>query len=79
MGLKKSYRRKGLGQALLQSLEAEARKSHANLRVKTVDQGQYKESDQTISLSYSCGFDKVEVFLNLWDEREPSLLMINKL
>lgn len=63
----------------MQSLEAEARKSHAYLQVKIVDPGHYKESDQTISLSYSCGFDKVEVFLNLWDEREPSLLMINKL
>ncbi|HEL2738615.1 TPA: hypothetical protein UDO34_001440 [Streptococcus suis] len=49
----------------MQSLEAEARKSHAYLQVKIVDQGHYKESDQAISLSYSWGFDKVEVFLNL--------------
>lgn len=65
MGLKKSYHRQGFDQALMQSLEAEARKSHAYLQVKIVDQGHYKESDQAISLSYSWGFDKVEVFLNL--------------
>ncbi|HFR3774841.1 TPA: GNAT family N-acetyltransferase [Streptococcus suis] len=79
MGVKKSHHRKGLGRALMKALEREARKSFTYLQVKTVDQGHYKEYDQMIGFYHSCGFVKLEVFPNLWDEWNPCLIMIKKL
>ncbi|HEM3533211.1 GNAT family N-acetyltransferase [Streptococcus suis] len=79
MGVKKSHHRKGLGRALMQALEGEARKSYAYLQVKTVDQGHYETYDKTIAFYHSCGFAKLEVFPNLWDEWNPCLIMIKKL
>lgn len=63
----------------MKALEGEARKSFTYLQVKTVDQGHYKEYDQTIGFYHSCGFVKLEVFPNLWDEWNPCLIMIKKL
>lgn len=79
MGIKKAYHRQGIGRLLMQALEEEARKDYAYLQVKTVDEGHYREYDQTIAFYKSCGFVKLEVFPTLWDEWNPCLLMIKKL
>lgn len=79
MGVKKAYHRKGVGHALMQALEEGAKKSYSYLQVKTVDEGHYKEYDQTIAFYRSCGFVKLEVFPTLWDEWNPCLIMIKKL
>ncbi|MDG3132428.1 GNAT family N-acetyltransferase [Streptococcus suis] len=79
MGIKKAYHRTGIGLQLMTALEDEAKKKYGYLQVKTVDQGHYKEYDQTIAFYQACGFVKVEVFPTLWDEWNPCLMMIKKL
>ncbi|MCC5890907.1 MAG: N-acetyltransferase, partial [Alkalibacterium sp.] len=48
-------------------------------QVKTVDQGHYKEYDQTIAFYQKQGFKKLEVFPTLWDEWNPCLVLVKKL
>ncbi|MCC5889856.1 MAG: GNAT family N-acetyltransferase, partial [Alkalibacterium sp.] len=49
MGIKKAWHRKGIGAELLMALEGFAKEHYSYLQVKTVDQGHYKEYDQTIA------------------------------
>lgn len=79
MGIKKAYHRKGIGKKLYKALEQYAMSKYQYLQVKTVDEGHYKEYDQTISFYKSVGFSKLEVFPTLWDEWNPCLIMIKAL
>ena len=49
------------------------------IQVKTVDEGHYKEYDQTIAFYEGVGFKKMEVFPTLWDEWNPCLILIKKI
>lgn len=79
MGIKRAFHRKGIGSMLLKVLEVSAKEKYTFLQVKTVDQGHYKEYDQTIAFYQSRGFSKLEVFPTLWDEWNPCLVMVKKL
>lgn len=79
MGIKKVHHRTGIGSMLLEALEDFAKERYSYLQVKTVDQGHYKEYDQTIAFYRSSGFRKLEVFPTLWDEWNPCLVMVKKL
>lgn len=59
-----------------QALEKYAKINYKYLQVKTVDEGHYKEYDQTIAFYKKMGFSKLEVFPDLWDEWNPCLVMV---
>lgn len=79
MGVKKRFHRLGVGTMLYESLEDFARTKYKFMQVKTVDEGKYKEYDQTIAFYSKMGFSKLEVFPTLWDEWNPCLIMIKSL
>lgn len=79
MGIKKAYHRIGIGKQLYIALEEYAKSRYKYLQVKTVDEGHYKEYDQTVAFYKSLGFSKLEVFPTLWDEWNPCLIMIKAL
>ena len=79
MGIKKAYHRMGIGKQLYIALEEYAKGRYKYLQVKTVDEGHYKEYDQTVAFYKSIGFSKLEVFPTLWDEWNPCLIMIKAL
>lgn len=79
MGIKKNYHRKGIGKELYKQIEKLAAKTYDYIQVKTVDSGHYKEYDQTVLFYKSLGFKELEVFLNLWSEHTPCLILIKKL
>ena len=79
MGVKKTYHRKGIGKQLYIVLEQYAKNKYKYLQVKTVDEGHYKEYDQTVAFYKGVGFSKLEVFPTLWDEWNPCLIMIKAL
>lgn len=63
----------------MDALVKEARAKYAYLQVKTVDEGHYKEYDQTIAFYKKYGFKKLEVFPTLWDAWNPCLVMVMKI
>lgn len=79
MGVKKAYHHLGVGTKLFLELEAYAKTKYKFLQVKTVEEGRYKEYDQTVSFYKKLGFSKLEVFPTLWDVWNPCLIMIKHL
>lgn len=79
MGIKKDYHRKGVGTKLYNVFENFAKEKYEFIQVKTVDEGHYKEYNQTIAFYKSIGFKKMEVFPTLWDEWNPCLILIKKI
>lgn len=79
MGIKKMYHHKGIGTHLFKKFEAYAKDKYQFIQVKTVDEGRYKEYDQTITFYQKMGFKKLEVFPTLWDEWNPCLILVKKL
>lgn len=79
MGVKKAHHRQGIGRLLMDALVKEAAQHYEYLQVKTVDEGHYKEYDQTIAFYRHYGFRKLEVFPTLWDPWNPCLVMVMKL
>ncbi len=79
MGIKKDYHRKGIGRKLQDAFEEFAKGKYKYIQVKTIDEGHYKEYDQTIAFYKSVGFVKMEVFPTLWDEWNPCLVLIKKI
>lgn len=79
MGIKKDYHRKGVGTKLHNVFENFAKEKYEFIQVKTVDEGHYKEYNQTIAFYKSIGFKKMEVFPTLWDEWNPCLILIKKI
>lgn len=76
MGVEKNYHGKGIGRQLYVELEDYAKEKYKYLQVKTVDEGHYKEYNQTVAFYKSVGFSKLEVFPALWDKWNPCLIMI---
>ena len=62
MGVKKIYHNKGIGTLLFNELKKFASTKYDYIQVKTVDEGHYKEYDQTIAFYKKQGFKKLEVF-----------------
>ena len=80
MGVLPQNHRRGLGRALLQTLEARARQEHMLfLQVKTVAPGRYEAYDQTRLFYEAMGFYPLEVFPTLWDPWNPCLVMVKRL
>jgi ribosomal protein S18 acetylase RimI-like enzyme len=79
MGIKKDDHRKGVGTKLHNAFENFAKEKYEFIQVKTVDEGHYKEYDQTVAFYKSMGFKKMEVFPTLWDEWNPCLILIKKI
>jgi ribosomal protein S18 acetylase RimI-like enzyme len=79
MGIKKEYHHKGIGTHLFNTFEEYAKEKYEFIQVKTVDEGHYKEYDQTLAFYKSVGFKKMEVFPKLWDEWNPCLILIKKI
>lgn len=76
MGVKKAWHRKGVGLKLFKEFEKYAQNYYDFMQVKTVDEGHYSEYDQTIAFYKRIGFEKMEVFPELWDKANPCLIMI---
>ena len=79
MGVKKAYHHKGVGRQLFQALAAFARQHAHYLQVKTLDEGHYPEYDRTIRFYEAMGFERLEVFPQLWDAWNPCLVLVKKL
>ncbi len=79
MGIKKEYHGKGIGTKLQHEIEEFAKEKYEFMQVKTVDEGHYKEYNQTVAFYKSVGFRKMEVFPTLWDEWNPCLILIKRL
>ncbi len=76
-GVKKTHHRKGIGRALFLAMREDAKvRGFQFLQVKTVDEGHYKEYDETRMFYESLGFQKLEVFPDLWDPHNPCLVMV---
>ncbi len=76
MGIKKNWHNNKIGTRLFYELEKYAKNYYKFIQVKTIEQGRYKEYDQTINFYKSVGFIEFEVFPTLWDEWNPCLIMI---
>lgn len=76
MAVKKAWHRKGIGLELFYAFEKYAREYNDYIQVKTVDEGHYSEYDHTIAFYKRIGFQKMEVFPELWDRANPCLIMI---
>lgn len=79
MGVKMKYHHQGIGTLLYKDLEQYAKKSFDYIQVKTVEEGRYKEYDQTVAFYKRMGFAKLEVFPTLWDRNNPCLIMIKRI
>lgn len=79
MGVRKDYHHQGIGSHLFEIAEEWSTKDYSLLQVKTVDQGHYKEYDATNLFYQHCGFKKLEVFPDLWDEHNPCLVWVKRL
>lgn len=79
MGVKMKYHHQGIGTLLYKDLEQYAKKSFDYIQVKTVEEGRYKEYDQTVAFYKRMGFAKLEVFPTLWDKNNPCLIMIKRI
>lgn len=79
MGVKMKYHHQGIGTLLYKEVEQYAKKSFDYIQVKTVEEGRYKEYDQTVAFYKRMGFVKLEVFPALWDKNNPCLIMIKRI
>ena len=77
MGVRKEYRRQGIGKALFAVAKTRAAElGYSFLQVKTVQMGRYPEYDVTNRFYLSLGFRELEVFPTLWDECNPCQIYI---
>ncbi len=79
LGVKKSFQGQGIGRELITTIEREAVKQVDYLQVKTVAEGSNKDYDRTIVFYRSLGFKKLEIFLQLWDLKNPCQILIKKI
>lgn len=79
MGVKIKFHHQGIGTLLYNELERYAKKSFGYIQVKTVEEGRYKEYDQTVAFYKRMGFVKLEVFPTLWDKNNPCMIMVKKI
>lgn len=81
MGVKKAYHRQQIGTLLMETLQDWC-KTHAVqfLQVKTLsDASNDAGYAKTRAFYHACGFVPLEVFVKLWDEWNPCLVMVKKL
>ena len=77
MGVKKTWQHQGIGTLLIEQAKRWGRDHHYSfLHVKTVAEGWYEEYDQTNRFYQKCGFQKLEVLPDLWDENNPCQIYI---
>lgn len=77
MGVLKKYHRQKVGETLFQRfLNYVGQKGYEFIQVKTVEEGHYKEYDQTRLFYERMGLKKLECFPTLWDARNPCLVMV---
>ena len=80
MGIKKKFHRQGVGKILNEAYERLARKlGYTYSQVKTVATSHYEEYDATNSFYQAMGYKKLEVFPDLWDERNPCQIYVKYL
>lgn len=71
-GVLKERHRRGIGRALFQAAKQYAASAgYSFMQVKTVKEGIYREYDATNRFYRALGFGELEVFPELWDERNP--------
>lgn len=76
-GILETYHRKGIGSAMFEEVVMNAKNNNYKyIQVKTVQSGLYTEYDKTNLFYISLGFDRFEVFPNLWDEHNPCQIYI---
>ena len=77
MGILPEYHRQGIGRQLFDALRDYAQaQSYSFLQVKTVQEGHYKEYDQTNAFYKGIGFRELECFPTLWDEWNPCQILV---
>lgn len=81
MGVLPGYHRRGIGEKLMKTLEDDCEKDGMKLlQVKTVDEGHYPDSyDKTVAFYEKMGFIRLEVFPEMWDPRNPCLVLVKAL
>ncbi len=79
MGVLKQYQHLGVGTLLVGALTQFAQQQYQYLQVKTVDEGHYKQYDETIRFYEAMGFGRLEVFPTLWDAWNPCLILVQHL
>lgn len=76
-GVKKRFRRGGIGAALIrEAIRTARRASYSFLQVKTVKTGCYPEYDATNRFYLAVGFREFEVFPDLWDRANPCQIYV---
>ncbi len=76
-GRKKTWQHQGIGTLLIEQAKRWGRDHrYSFLHVKTVAEGWYEEYDQTNRFYQKCGFQKLEVLPDLWDENNPCQIYI---
>lgn len=77
MGVREEYHRRGIGGKLFDAAKRVAEKQgYSFIQVKTVKIGTYAQYDATNYFYLSLGFQELEVFPTLWDERNPCQIYI---
>ena len=81
LGVLRAYHRQGIGSRLLHACEHHLQSQGVRfLQVKTVAlEAGSAEYQQTLRFYEAAGFVALEVFPDLWDERNPCLQMIKRL
>ena len=80
MGVLKDRHRRGIGRKLFEQAKKAARnRGYSFMQVKTVQMGRYAAYDATNRFYLSLGFKEFEVFLTLWDERNPCQIYVMNL
>ena len=77
MGIRKAYHRQGIGRALFDTAKNTAsRRGYSFLQVKTVQEGCYREYDETNLFYRSLGFKEFEVIPDLWSKDNPCPIFV---
>lgn len=77
MGVDQKEQGNGIGRKLVECAKAWGHDNgYAFLQVKTVAEGHYPQYDATNRFYQKVGFQKLEIFLNLWDENNPCQVYI---
>jgi len=81
MAVDREWHRRGVGRALLRAAEADLREDGVRfVQVKTLSASNPDENyERTRQFYLAAGFTPLEEFPDLWDERNPCLLMVKSL
>jgi len=81
MAVDRSWHRRGVGRTLLRAAEADLRADCVRyLQVKTLSPSRADENyERTRQFYVAMGFTPLEEFPDLWDERNPCLLLVKSL